>query len=55
MEDLLVVLVVEDEALIAMTVEEALQEGGFQVETAQSADVAIKMLDVPDAKLICPL
>ena len=41
---------VEDEAMILMMVETALQEGGFKVETASSAEEAIKMFDVPDVR-----
>ena len=49
-KDLLVILVVEDEALILMMVETILQEGGFKVEIAHSAEEAIRMIDVPDAR-----
>ena len=36
--------------MILMMVETALQEGGFKVETASSAEEAIKMFDVPDVR-----
>jgi len=39
------ILVVEDEALIRMTVIEALEDAGFQVLEAASADEAVEMLN----------
>ena len=39
-----VVLVVEDEALILLTIADALAEQGFRVVTAMSADEAVKIL-----------
>lgn len=45
-------LLVEDEALVAMTVEEALVEAGFKVETATSGEQAVKLLDTLSAEIL---
>lgn len=50
MEDLLVILVVEDEELIRSVVEESLDDGGFKVVLASTANAAVKLLDEPDPK-----
>ncbi|MDB5316961.1 MAG: response regulator [Rhodospirillales bacterium] len=44
-----VVLVVEDEALIRMTLVDYLEEAGFTVREADGADVAVKMLTAGEA------
>ncbi len=41
----ILVFVVEDEPLIQDLIEEALQEGGFSVEKASTAEDAIRLLD----------
>ncbi len=41
----ILVLAVDDEQLILTIVEEALQEGGYAVETANSPETAMAMLD----------
>jgi DNA-binding response OmpR family regulator len=43
------VFVVEDEALIQMTIQDALEEGGFSVVQATSAEQAMEMLDAEGA------
>ena len=50
MDELLVILVVEDEAMILMMVETILQEGGFKIETATTAEEAIRMIDATEAQ-----
>lgn len=45
----MVVLVVEDEALIQPILQDALEDGGFAVATASSAEEAIAMLEAEDA------
>jgi DNA-binding response OmpR family regulator len=44
----LLVLVVEDEALILTVIEDTLRDAGFAVSTATKAEQAISMLDAPD-------
>ncbi|MCG6204569.1 response regulator [Rhodopseudomonas sp. HC1] len=48
MENSIVVLVVEDEPMIQSLVQEALEEGGFQVEAVASGEDAEKLLAQPD-------
>jgi DNA-binding response OmpR family regulator len=43
------VLLVEDEALLSMSLEEALKEGGYAVEIATGGEEAIAKLDTPAA------
>lgn len=50
MDELLVILVVEDEALIRDVVEETLDDGGFKVVLATSGEEAVKLLDSFDPK-----
>lgn len=45
MDELLVILVVEDEAIIRDVVEETLDDGGFKVVLATSGEEAVKLLD----------
>ena len=45
MSDSVLVFVVDDEALIQLVVQDALEEGGFVVATASSAEQAIAMLN----------
>jgi DNA-binding response OmpR family regulator len=45
MQNLPIILVVEDDQLIQSVVEEALQEGGFEVDLFSSAKQAIEKLD----------
>lgn len=47
LENSIVVLVVEDEPMIQSLVQEALEEGGFQVEAVQSGEEAEKLLAQP--------
>lgn len=44
MEDL-VILVVDDESLIALMIEDILHEGGFKSVTASSGETAIRIID----------
>lgn len=50
MNDLLIILVVEDEALIQSMLSEALHEGGFATKIADSGEDAIMLLDAPEPK-----
>lgn len=50
MEELLVILIVEDEALIRDVVEETLDDGGFKVVLATSGEEAVKLLDSSEPK-----
>lgn len=50
MDELLIILVVEDEALIRDVVEETLDDGGFKVVLATSGEEAVKLLDSSDPK-----
>lgn len=50
MDELLVILVVEDEALIRNVVEETLDDGGFKVVLATSGEAAVQLLDSSDPK-----
>lgn len=45
MDDLLIILVVEDELLIQHIAEETLDDGGFKVDIATSAEDALQLLD----------
>jgi CheY-like chemotaxis protein len=45
MRDLPMILVVEDDHLVQSLVEEALKEGGFELEAVSSAGQAIELLD----------
>ena len=45
----ILIFVVEDEALIQMTLQDALKEGGFSVVQATTADQAMQMLDAEGA------
>ncbi|WP_082363923.1 response regulator [Rhodopseudomonas sp. AAP120] len=47
MENSIVILVVEDEPMIQSVVQEALEEGGFEVEVASSGEQAQKLLAEP--------
>jgi len=49
-DELLVILVVEDEALIRNVVEETLDDGGFKVVLATSGEAAVQLLDSSDPK-----
>jgi DNA-binding response OmpR family regulator len=44
----ILVLLVEDELLILLTLEEALREGGYDVVTATRIDKALAVLEAPD-------
>ena len=48
LENSIVVLVVEDEPMIQSLVQEALEDGGFQVEAVSSGEDAAKLLADPD-------
>lgn len=50
MTELLVILVVEDEALIRDVVEETLDDGGFKVVLSTSGEDAVKLLDLREPK-----
>lgn len=50
METLLVILVVEDDAIVQHLAEETLTEGGYKVATASSAEQAIELLDAQNPK-----
>jgi CheY-like chemotaxis protein len=50
LENLLVILVVEDDAIVQHLAEETLGEGGYKVATASSAELAIELLDAQDPK-----
>jgi DNA-binding response OmpR family regulator len=50
MENLVVFLVVEDDQLVQSVVEEALAEGGFEVEMGCSGEQAIQLLDAANLK-----
>jgi CheY-like chemotaxis protein len=45
----LLILVVEDESLIASVLEDTLKDAGFAVSTATQAEAAIRLLDAPDS------
>ena len=47
--NLVLVLVVEDNAIIRQTVEDALSDGGYAVKTASTGEEAIGLLDAADA------
>lgn len=49
-ENLLVILVVEDDQLIQSVVEEALTDGGFEIEIASSGENAVELLDASKGK-----
>jgi len=49
-DELLVILVVEDEAIIRDVVEETLDDGGFKVVLATSGEQAVKLLDSAEPK-----
>lgn len=44
-------LLVEDEPLVALPVEEALIEAGFKVDTAQSGEQAVKLLEAVPSEI----
>ena len=50
MDDLLVILVVEDDALVQDMVREALVEGGFEAEVTSSGEEAIASLEGNEGK-----
>ena len=49
MDDQILVLLVEDEAILHLMVEEALKDGGFAVKVTAKGQEAIQMLEAPDA------
>jgi len=49
-EHLVVILVVEDDALVQSVVEENLIEGGFEIEIASSGENAVELLDASEGK-----
>jgi DNA-binding response OmpR family regulator len=49
MEPAVLVLLVEDEALLQLSLSEALKEGGYAVEMAHNGEDATRKLEAPDA------
>ena len=48
LEDLLIILLVEDDAIVQHLAEETLSEGGYKVVAASSSERAIELLDSQD-------